>query len=225
MPFAAVLVNPIGGNKQARTVFEQEVLPSLTPSCVVQHCITTHAGHAAEVASKLVQADCVDGLLLMGGDGFVHEVLNGIRGREDALAFLRSVPLCILPCGTGNGLATSLNILSVDDGVRLLLSGANKTRPLDLFDVITPQSTSEDARWTTVCWSCLSVTWGVVADHDVISERTLRGWPTFVRLTVAPIMVIFKVRVACCILTAVVCLLCFVISRCAFDTTAARCDI
>ncbi|HVB10369.1 MAG TPA: diacylglycerol kinase family protein [Bacillota bacterium] len=59
---------------------------------------TTHAGHAADLARQA----CADGfthLLAVGGDGTVHEVVNGIQGPDVALG--------LVPCGTGNDFARS----------------------------------------------------------------------------------------------------------------------
>ena len=47
-------------------------------------------------------------ILAMGGDGILFEILQGIHARSDEAAIFSSVKFAILPCGTYNGLATSI---------------------------------------------------------------------------------------------------------------------
>ena len=42
--------------------------------------LTTHAAHATELASSLVVAEW-DGLLVVGGDGLLFEVVQGLMDR------------------------------------------------------------------------------------------------------------------------------------------------
>ena len=59
---------------------------------------TTHAGHAKEIAAELTANGNFAHLIAMGGDGTLHEVLNGI---ED----IRNCTLGLIPHGTGNDFA------------------------------------------------------------------------------------------------------------------------
>lgn len=55
-----------------------------------------------------------DALVVVSGDGLVHEALNGLAKHatpEKAFA----IPVAPIPAGSGNGL--SLNILGLDDGL------------------------------------------------------------------------------------------------------------
>ncbi|KAJ1551054.1 hypothetical protein HK096_003461, partial [Nowakowskiella sp. JEL0078] len=56
----------------------------------------------------------------LGGDGLIHEIINGaLKGSE--LKF--KIRLCVVPCGTGNALATSIGIVDHEDAVRRLING------------------------------------------------------------------------------------------------------
>lgn len=86
---------------------------------------TNHAGHGVELA-KQAAADGVDLLAVCGGDGTIHEVIQGLVAAEA----LKSVSLCIVPAGTVNILADGLGIRGMRHGFRLAESG--ETRRLDL---------------------------------------------------------------------------------------------
>ncbi|KAL8163174.1 UNVERIFIED_CONTAM: Sphingosine kinase 1 [Gekko kuhli] len=49
-----------------------------------------------------------DALVTMAGDGLLYEVINGLMERPD-WETARQKPLCILPAGSGNAIAASLN--------------------------------------------------------------------------------------------------------------------
>lgn len=45
---------------------------------------------------------------MVGGDGIVFEVVNGLFQRPDWEKALNELPLGVIPCGSGNGLAKSI---------------------------------------------------------------------------------------------------------------------
>lgn len=102
-----------------------------------------------------------DGILIVSGDGLVYEVVNGLMSRADGAAFLASVPLGVIPGGSGNGLAATL---CSQEGVplkrwiqaRTLAAAApTATLPLPLIRIQTPKAHSH---------AFLSLSWGVLAD-------------------------------------------------------------
>lgn len=86
---------------------------------------TTHAEHAIALAEAAAE-DGVDLLGVCGGDGTVHEVVQGLV----AAGALDSVTLTIVPAGTANIIAAELGISSLRDGFEVGVSG--QTRQLDL---------------------------------------------------------------------------------------------
>lgn len=64
---------------------------------------TTHAGHAKEIAAELTANGEFAHLIAMGGDGTLHEVLNGIRDTENCT-------LGLIPLGSGNDFAETAGI-------------------------------------------------------------------------------------------------------------------
>ncbi|MDE7379721.1 MAG: diacylglycerol kinase family lipid kinase [Clostridia bacterium] len=64
---------------------------------------TTHAGHAKEIAEELTADGQFVNLIAMGGDGTLHEVLNGIKDTEKCT-------LGLIPYGSGNDFAEGSGI-------------------------------------------------------------------------------------------------------------------
>lgn len=70
---------------------------------------TQAAGHAAQLARA---ARDVDTILVLGGDGIVHEAVNGIMSRDDVStrADVRKLTLGLIPFGSGNDYAATLGM-------------------------------------------------------------------------------------------------------------------
>ncbi|KPV40670.1 hypothetical protein AN478_05795 [Thiohalorhabdus denitrificans] len=75
-----------------------------------------------------------DRLIIAGGDGTVHRVVNGMAGD------FRHPALALLPLGTGNDLARTL-ALPGDPQAALELALTATPRPLDLLEVTSPTET------------------------------------------------------------------------------------
>ncbi|KAJ1616982.1 ATP-NAD kinase-like domain-containing protein [Pavlovales sp. CCMP2436] len=118
------------------------------------------AGHPRQLAASVAN-DGFTHVLSVGGDGQLHEVLNGLH---DACA-LEGVRVLHVPAGTGNGIATSLGIHSAAHAARAL--AGNQSVLLDAWSV-----TTKPPRQPTLC--ALSVGWGAVADIDALAEREWR---------------------------------------------------
>lgn len=96
-----LIVNPTAGRGRTRVA-----LPSIVQRLNdhgIEHEIlmTDSPGHATELARRLV-AQGATTIVAVGGDGTVHEVINGLTGSSATLA--------VIPTGTGNDLARALNI-------------------------------------------------------------------------------------------------------------------
>ncbi len=65
--------------------------------------MTDHKGHAGEIAEKLSSSGNECSIVAMGGDGTLHEVLNGIKDFENC-------SLGLIPSGTGNDFAVAAHI-------------------------------------------------------------------------------------------------------------------
>lgn len=110
----------------------------------------------------------------VGGDGIVFEAINGIFERWDWSEVLKSIPIGVVPGGSGNGLARSIAFHSSEpyESIHSLPSALAAVRqnvaPMDLVRV---ETTSQ------IMFSFLSVGWGLLSDIDIESEslRMLGG--------------------------------------------------
>lgn len=98
------IVNPSAGSKDKKI---QKALPKLENRLVekgIKYVIhmTKTPHHATQLTKSLISNGATD-IIVVGGDGTLHEVINGFDNFE-------SVNLGIIPCGTGNDFASSLNI-------------------------------------------------------------------------------------------------------------------
>jgi Diacylglycerol kinase catalytic domain len=130
-----IICNPRSGpHRNAVEIVERHVIPMLTQANIeTTLCVTTHPGHAVELChlrendegsplaaplqQHLIQRLASDiayysGIVVMGGDGTLHEVIQGIQSRSDAKTIFQTIPIGIIGCGTANGLATSLSYTS-----------------------------------------------------------------------------------------------------------------
>src|SRR5258706_914442 len=89
-----LIVNPHSGARRAARVLEHAlpVLKAGGRDVEIRH--TEFAGHAAEIVKSL-PLEWAAGVCLIGGDGTLHAVLNGLMAREDALR----PPLGVIPRG------------------------------------------------------------------------------------------------------------------------------
>lgn len=65
--------------------------------------LTDHKGHAGEYAKSITSSDGENTIIAMGGDGTLHEILNGFENFENNA-------LGLIPLGTGNDFATAAGI-------------------------------------------------------------------------------------------------------------------
>jgi hypothetical protein len=98
-----VVVNPMSGSKMGTHICTTLVQPLLEQAGIdYEVCITTQAHQ------ELGLDNGYDAIVLVGGDGTLHECLQQIMKRTDATNFLEQVPIGMVGCGSANGFAASL---------------------------------------------------------------------------------------------------------------------
>ncbi|KAF5903960.1 sphingosine kinase 2, partial [Clarias magur] len=180
-----LLVNPYSGRGLAMQWCQTHILPMISEANISYNLIQTERqNHARELISEISLNEW-DGIVIASGDGLLHEVINGLMDRPDWEEAIKT-PVGILPCGSGNALAGSVNhYAGFDMCLRepllinccfLLCRGG--VRPMDLVSVTTSPSPSsassnQNGRPSTPkrLFSFLSVAWGFVSDVDIESER------------------------------------------------------
>ncbi|KAI9479403.1 hypothetical protein LPJ78_004253 [Coemansia sp. RSA 989] len=155
-----IFVNPVSGKRKSLKLFQTVVKPILeigNTAYTLQ--ITQSQGSAVEFV-KTQDLTQYTAIVAVSGDGLLHEILNGLLSRPD-WSKLRSMPLGVIPTGTGNGLAKTLDCFWPEQAAVSIVKA--QTRPIDIM------STTLASGYTEYCF--LSVTWGLIADIDIESER------------------------------------------------------
>jgi len=121
-----IIGNPIAGRGRAVERIEQLEKDLVRRGCRVTTWMGDRPGAAGERAGRI--GDEVDRLVVAGGDGSIHEVLNGLSdpGR---------LPLAVLPVGTANLLARDLHLQGDAQAVaRTVVEGRVRRLDMGLID-------------------------------------------------------------------------------------------
>ena len=113
---AALLYNPLSGRRRGRRLQDVEIALGVLRDAGVQVSIAaTRSAQDATAQTRQAVAEGCEAVFACGGDGTVHDVLQGLVGT--------SIALGIIPLGTGNALAHDLRLpLSSADAARVLLT-------------------------------------------------------------------------------------------------------
>ncbi len=172
----AVVLNPASGSGKTEEIFAS-IRPELEANDLDMTIIKTEGvGHATEIGQSL-NIDDFDGVVTVGGDGTMHEVINGILTREDG----KTIPVGSIPGGSGNSFLYGFGILTPEDGVKNLL--AENRRKIDLAKI----KIDDD-----ILYSFNIIGWGLVVDIQIRSEK-FRWWPQQ-RYNFATLIELIKLR-------------------------------
>lgn len=93
------IVNPRAGNGRAKRAFAK-IRKSKSYNRVESiHYVTAYSGHAETIASRIMKEhnEEIDCIIVVGGDGTIHEVMNGFSCND--------IPVAFIPGGSGNDFA------------------------------------------------------------------------------------------------------------------------
>jgi len=170
-------VNPKGGKSKGPGVLTQ-VLPIFESAGLeldIQE--TEYAGHVGEIINTM-NPSRYDGFCLIGGDGTVHEVVNGLLTREDGA----NIPIGCIPAGTGNSFMCDLDCLDPVEAANRIVKG--EVRPIDVAKVVMGNE---------VGYAFNVVGWGMVTDINITAEKI--RWLGDNRYTFAtPLHVLKRIR-------------------------------
>ncbi|ENN79792.1 hypothetical protein YQE_03848, partial [Dendroctonus ponderosae] len=163
-----ILCNPKSGAGKGKQIFQQKVAPVLNEAEIPYDLyLTKHYNFARDFvrSSNVFQWT---GIIGVGGDGIIYEIINGIFERPDWSDVVKSVPIGVVPGGSGNGLARSIAhhadepYLPSPTLPAALAAVRGYSEPMDLVRVET---------LSQIVYSFLSVGWGLLSDIDIESER------------------------------------------------------
>jgi len=158
-----IIVNPAAGRGRARRTWETTIRPMLQGGGLLFDEVYEDRPGAAVPLADQATRDGYEILVAVGGDGTVHEILNGVLGPPVA----HRPALAVIPGGTGNDFARGVGIpKDMITAARLLLDGGQR-RLVDVGRV-------NDRYYGTIS--------GVGFDAEVAAE--VNRWPKWVAGTV-----------------------------------------
>lgn len=153
-----VIVNPAAGKGRGRRAW-RVVGPALRDAGVAfDEALEERPGHAVAIAATAAAAG-YDTIVAVGGDGTVHEVVNGIMGAGGP----HRPALAIIPGGTGNDFARAVGVPRDPMAAGRLLLGSGTRRRVDLGRV-------NDRYFVGIS--------GVGFDAEVAAK--VNGWPKWI---------------------------------------------
>jgi YegS/Rv2252/BmrU family lipid kinase len=169
-----LVVNPHGGSKKGLAVLEGVKSVFSEAKAEIDIKETRYAGHARSMANTL-EFDGYDGFCAIGGDGTMHEVVNGMLTRNDG----KKIPIGLITAGTGNSFMRDLDCLDPVVAAKRILTG--RLRKLDIAKV--------DANGEVI-YGFNIVGWGLPTDVNLLAEK--RRWLGGQRYNVASIIEVIK---------------------------------
>lgn len=158
-----IFVNPYSGQKHGDRIFKQ-IQPVLEKSYVTWQLTRTQGSGDTQQFVYQMDLTHLDGLIVVGGDGTVHEVINGLMSRGDWETAIKT-PIGIIPAGTGNGLCKTLLEFAeepYDPISAAFLIARGREHAIDLAVV------EQDQRHY---YSILSIAWALPSQIDIESEK------------------------------------------------------
>ena len=170
MPVSSVLaiINPVAGRGRAALRWRERRPFAMAAADTVVDYRTAGPGDAERRAAEWTRTPGGGPIIVIGGDGTVHEIVNGLHSAG------RMVPIAVLPAGTGNDFVRNVGATS---DPRVLLSGLDRPgRRCDLGCL--------DFAGRTVVF-VNSVSTGVSAVANRYAQRLKRMLPGWLRYAVA----------------------------------------
>ena len=168
-----MIANPHSGKKESRQVLDL-VTPIFESNGIDLSIINTEfPGHAKDLTAAL-DLDIYHGLLVVGGDGTFHEVVNGLLNRTDG----KILPIGLIPAGSGNSVLHDLDLITPAKAARAIIAG--NTRFIDVAQIQMNH---------LLTYSINLIGWGLVTDVGKRSEAFRWLGPS--RYTLSSIIEIF----------------------------------
>ena len=148
------IVNPHGGARRGARVLEQ-IRPIFDRAgATLDVCLTQARSHAAGIVCE-ADLPSYTGINVIGGDGSVHDVINGLMRCQHT-----ATPLGLIPAGTGNTVHAELGCSDAITAAEKIIAG--RTRAIDLLRVQADHQ----------IYYCVNIIgWGSIADINHTAER------------------------------------------------------
>ena len=123
-----IITNPYSGKKQGQSILNNiiHVLEHIPHRIIV----SDYKNHPYDIANN-IDLDLFQGICVIGGDGTMHEVINGMLNRQDK----KQIPLGLIPGGTGNSFMHDMGCLNPIDAAKKIIQ--LKNQKIDLIKITT----------------------------------------------------------------------------------------
>ena len=153
-----VIVNPLSGHKMGKALWEKVEVVLSKADVPYSLVMTKYAGHARDLVlgsreKDVKPLDCsrCSGVLVIGGDGTVSEVLNALMERPDAESALLQLVVGTVPAGSECAFAKMTTFLDPYSAAWVLVKG-HRVAAIDVMRI---------AQGRTVMHSVCGVGWGL----------------------------------------------------------------
>src|SRR2546430_412438 len=174
-PRTVFLVNPASENGATGRRWPEIANRASAAGLSGDALLSERPGHLVELARRAAE-DGAELLVAVGGDGTVHEIVNGIAGRT-------GIDLAIVPRGTGRDFARTYGIpRKLDDALRTALDGPIREIDLGLARFRSWQGEAAEAYFANVASAGMS---GAIAKRANETTKALGGKASYLWATLA----------------------------------------
>jgi YegS/Rv2252/BmrU family lipid kinase len=171
------LVNPASANGSTGRRWPELARRAAASGLDGEALLSERPGHLAELAAAAAAGGATE-IIVVGGDGSVHEVVDGLARAEAC----EHVELAMIPFGTGRDFARSLRIpRGVDDALAVAQDGRVRTVDLGRATYTTPSGAAV-AYFANFAGAGIS---GAIADRANRTTKALGGRLSFIWATLA----------------------------------------
>ena len=172
-----IIINPNSGKRKSISVFKNILKPFLEHNSINYKTeTTTYSGHAEQIIESIDLLN-FNAILVLGGDGTMHEVINGLLKRADGI----NLPIGNIPTGSGNSLLYDLGKFDIKDTINIILK--NKIRKIDILELSTLNKK---------IYSMNLIGWGMGNDIGLRAEKM--RWLGPIRYNIASVIEILKYK-------------------------------
>ena len=170
------VVNPKAGKQRSQAIV-REIKHVLRQNNIDFHFFNSYKeGSISEFIQKENLTD-FDGLCVLGGDGTINEAINGLIASGQST----SIPIGIIPMGSGNAFAETLGELDPIKALSNILTG--ETSLIDVFKI-------DDIEKTFFAINIIG--WGMAAEVNILAEK-LR-WMGGIRYSIASLITVMRMK-------------------------------
>ncbi len=129
-----VILNPNSGNRRGGRL-KNEIIQLLNQKKIDYNYNETRFPAHAELIAQKFASNNYNKIIVVGGDGTVNEVVNGIF--LDTAINTKNIYLGMIPVGTGNDWAKSLNIpTNIEDAIDVIIKGKTIKQDVGRIDFL-----------------------------------------------------------------------------------------